>query len=35
MDSPEGRAIHPADGGGVVAIEEVGGLHQHYERVAA
>jgi transposase InsO family protein len=35
MDSPEGRAIHPVDRGLVVEIDEVGGLHHHYERAAA
>jgi transposase InsO family protein len=35
MDSPEGRQTEPVDRGRVVEIDEVGGLHHHYERVAA
>ena len=34
-DTPEGRAIQPADFGTVVEIPEVGGLHHPYERRAA
>ena len=34
-DTPEGRAIQPADLGTVVEISEVGGLHHPYERRAA
>ncbi len=35
MDSPEGRAMHTIDRGRVVEVAEVGGLHHHYERIAA
>jgi len=35
MDSPEGREIRRIDRGRVVEVSEVGGLHHHYERVAA
>ncbi len=35
MDCPEPRAVHAADRGRVVEIPEIGGLHHHYERVAA
>lgn len=35
MDCPEGRPVHAIDRGRVVEIPEVGGLHHHYERVAA
>ena len=35
MDSPAGRAVHPADHGPVVEADEVGGLHHRYERIAA
>jgi transposase InsO family protein len=35
MDSPEHRAVHPAGRGRVIAVAEVGGLHHHYERIAA
>ena len=35
MDCPEPRPVHPADEGRVIAVPEVGGLHHHYERVAA
>jgi transposase InsO family protein len=34
-DSPEPRAIQPAERGSVVAVPQVGGLHQRYERRAA
>ena len=35
MDSPEHRAVHPADRGRVIEIAEIGGLHHHYERAVA
>jgi putative transposase len=35
MDAPNPRAVHPPDRGRVVAIPELGGLHHHYERLAA
>ena len=35
MDSPEGRQTEPIDRSRVVEIDEVGGLHHHYVRVAA
>lgn len=35
MDSPDGRETHLAARGRVVEIDEVGGLHHHYERAAA
>jgi putative transposase len=35
MDAPEGREVHPVDRDRVVEIDEVGGLHHHYVRVAA
>jgi len=34
-DSPEPRAIQPPERGSVVAVPQVGGLHQRYERRAA
>ena len=34
-DAPVARAVHRADGGEVVAIPRVGGLHHGYERLAA
>jgi len=34
-DSPEPRAIQPAETGSVVAVPQVGGLHHCYERRAA
>ena len=34
-DAPVTRPVHPADGGTVVAIPQVGGLHHRYERLAA
>jgi putative transposase len=34
-DSPEPRAIQPAEMGRVVALPEVGGLHHRYERRVA
>ena len=35
MDSPDSRAVQPPDLGKVVEFPEVGGLHRHYERLAA
>ena len=35
MDSPEGRETQAVERGRVVEIGEVGGLHHHYERIAA
>jgi transposase InsO family protein len=35
MDSPESRSVQPPALGRVVAVPEVGGLHHHYERLAA
>jgi transposase InsO family protein len=35
MDSPDSRAVQPRDLGKVVQFPEVGGLHHHYERLAA
>ena len=35
MDCPHPRAIEPPATGRVIARPEVGGLHQHYERLAA
>jgi putative transposase len=35
MDSPEGRETHSSARGRVAGVAEVGGLHHHYERVAA
>ena len=35
MDSPDGRPVQPSGQGAVVAFPELGGLHHHYERVAA
>jgi putative transposase len=37
MDSPEGRKTHAVavERGNVVEADEVGGLHHHYERIAA
>jgi hypothetical protein len=34
-DSPELRSVQPPELGKVVQFQEVGGLHHHYERVAA
>jgi putative transposase len=34
-DAPDPRPVQPADGGRVVAMPEVGGLHHRYERRAA
>jgi putative transposase len=35
MDCPKSRPIQPPDRGQVIAVPEAGGLHHHYERVAA
>jgi len=35
MDCPDTRPVQPPGQGAVVAFPEVGGLHHHYERVAA
>jgi putative transposase len=35
MDCPDARPVQPPAQGVVVAFSEVGGLHHHYERVAA
>jgi transposase InsO family protein len=35
MDCPDTRPAQPPDQGAVVAFPEVGGLHHHYERLAA
>jgi transposase InsO family protein len=35
MDCPEPRPIQLPESGKVIAVPEVGGLHHHYERVAA
>jgi putative transposase len=35
MDSPESRSVQPPALGKVVQLPEVGGLHLHYERLAA
>jgi putative transposase len=35
MDSPESRPVQPPTQGTVVECPEVGGLHHHYERLAA
>jgi hypothetical protein len=35
MDCPEPREVHEVDRGRVIEIPEVGGLHHHYQRVAA
>ena len=35
IDCPEPRRAHPVDRGRVVEHEDLGGLHHHYERVAA
>jgi transposase InsO family protein len=35
MDSPESRLVQSTDVGKVVQFPEVGGLHHHYERLAA
>ena len=35
MDSPNPRVVHSPERGRVVAFPELGGLHHHYERLAA
>ena len=35
MDCPDTRPVQPPEEGAVVAFPEVGGLHHHYERMAA
>ncbi len=35
MDSPEPRPVQPPTHGKVIQLPEVGGLHHHYERLAA
>jgi transposase InsO family protein len=35
MDCPAGREVQAADRGIVIEIDEVGGLHHHYDRTAA
>jgi hypothetical protein len=35
MDAPESRAVHPPEFGPVRKRPELGGLHHHYERLAA
>jgi hypothetical protein len=35
MDAPNPRVVHPPKQGRVVAFPELGGLHHHYERLAA
>ena len=35
MDAPNPRVVHPPARGRVVAFPELGGLHHHYERLAA
>jgi hypothetical protein len=35
MDSPDTRPVQPPGQGAVVAFPDVGGLHHHYERMAA
>jgi putative transposase len=35
MDYPETRAVQKADGDLLAEIPEIGGLHHHYERIAA
>jgi transposase InsO family protein len=35
MDAPESRAVQPPELGAVRKLPEVGGLHHHYERIAA
>jgi putative transposase len=35
MDCPQPREIQPAGRGRVVESPEIGGLHHHYQRVAA
>jgi putative transposase len=35
MDAPESRAVQPPELGPVQKLPEVGGMHHHYERLAA
>ena len=35
MDSPDSRPVQPAEQGAIVEFQDVGGLHRHYERMAA
>lgn len=35
MDTPNPRTVHPPERGRVVEVAELGGLHHHYERLAA
>jgi hypothetical protein len=35
MDCPEHREVHGVDGGRVIDLPDVDGLHHHYERRAA
>lgn len=35
MDCPDARPLQPPEHGAVVAFPEVGGLHHHYEPMAA
>jgi hypothetical protein len=35
MDAPDGRPVQGRTSGHVIAFPELGGLHHHYERVAA
>jgi len=35
MDSPESRPVQPPAHGKIIQFPEVGGLHHHYERLAA
>jgi hypothetical protein len=35
MDCPIPRAVEPPEYGPVSVVPEVGGLHHHYERIAA
>jgi len=35
MDSPVSRSVQPPALGKIVQFPEVGGLHHHYERLAA
>jgi len=35
MECPDTRPVQPPEQGAVVAFPEVGGLHHHYERMAA
>jgi putative transposase len=35
MDCPDTRRVQPPEHDAVVAFPEVGGLHHHYERMAA